>query len=358
MEYAPINLPRPGAAAAARRSDHARALRLLGHRVRLQADRARPTKRPSCSASPRAAPSRSWPTAPTKTTSSASTPSRCSSTWAPTRWPLPRKRMAIARDLFQRQETRALKPEPGLRGAAPFGRLRAARRRPRGRRPGAPDRRRAHPARPPGSGRDPLLPVPAAQQREALDLIARGMSVRPTAWRLAGACSASWRPTSTSAAMRSSAASARPTDYSLPQRCSTCSAAAGAADERRGRRAPARQRGQGRPAGESRRFRLSELYERLTREVWSELGHGGDISAPRRELQRDTSTASPPCCCARRAAARRRAQPAARAGAGLLHAHQRCGATRRAEREARAHLEDSADTLTQALAARLQRAGV
>ena len=34
-------------------------------------------------------------------------------------------------------------------------------------------------------------------------------------------------------------------------------------------------------------FQLSELYARLNRDIWSELAKGGNISATRRELQRD-----------------------------------------------------------------------
>ncbi len=91
MEYAPINLPPP------RRTQHgapfqtrARARTTTGPSS-TPTSRSRPiTRRPSCSASPRAATSRSWPTAPTRTTSSASIRSRCTSTWAATRWRSPR----------------------------------------------------------------------------------------------------------------------------------------------------------------------------------------------------------------------------------------------------------------------------
>ena len=88
-----IQRHQPGAARAA--GGHAlpadaRAVRPLGHRVRLQAASPRPTRRPSCNASPRAAASRSWPSAPTRTACSRWTPRHCSSTWATTRWPSPR----------------------------------------------------------------------------------------------------------------------------------------------------------------------------------------------------------------------------------------------------------------------------
>jgi hypothetical protein len=67
-------------------------------------------------------------------------------TWAPTRWPSPAKRLAIARDLFRRQETRELPPERDyavLRRSLNYA-LATWR---AGGRAGAPDRRRAHAAR-------------------------------------------------------------------------------------------------------------------------------------------------------------------------------------------------------------------
>ena len=41
------------------------------------------------------------------------------------------------------------------------------------------------------------------------------------------------------------------------------------------------------PAGAGRALRMSELYERLTQAVWSELDGRGDIAPLRREVQRD-----------------------------------------------------------------------
>ena len=74
-----------------------------------------------------------------------------------------------------------------------LGQLRDPRRRARGERAVAPDRRRAHGARPPGTGRDPLTPVPVADQREALDVItgsllsADSLRVSPALQRKLGA---------------------------------------------------------------------------------------------------------------------------------------------------------------------------
>ena len=143
----------------------------------------------------------------------------------------------------------------------------------------------------PGSGRDPLLPVPAAVQREALDALARGV-LGADSFRLSPALQRKLAPDFNE---RGEALFGwrRPGEHRLldhRHRARHAARAAGATDERRRRRAPARQRRQGRRGaggkpGDS--FRLSELYARLTREVWSELGTAGDISAPRRELQRE-----------------------------------------------------------------------
>jgi len=105
-------------------------------------------------------------------------------------------------------------------------------------------------------------------------------------------------------------------------------------------------------------FQLAELYARLSRDVWSELAAGGNIGAARRELQREHVN--------RMANTLLRPHPQARADArGLLRVEAQALAVRlnRAAKRAqaldaqtRAHLQDSADTLNQALSAKLQRA--
>ena len=110
-------------------------------------------------------------------------------------------------------------------------------------------------------------------------------------------------------------------------------------------------------SGKADAFRLSELYTRLTSEVWSELdASAADIPGPRRELQREHVN--------RIAALLLRPSPTTRADArsllrvqaqallGRMHAAAKRPAL---SAEARAHLQDSADTLQQALAARLMR---
>jgi hypothetical protein len=113
-------------------------------------------------------------------------------------------------------------------------------------------------------------------------------------------------------------------------------------------------------AGKADAFRLSELYTRLTSEVWSELDAGvADIPGARRELQREHVN--------RVALLLLRPSPATRADARSLLRVQAQGLLGRihaaAKRpslsaEARAHLQDSAETLQQALAAKLMRLGL
>ncbi len=106
-------------------------------------------------------------------------------------------------------------------------------------------------------------------------------------------------------------------------------------------------------------FRLSELYTRLSREVWSELGTAADIAAPRRELQRDYLNRLANALLRPSATARADAKSLLREQARELLARINAGVRRSGlSAEARAHLTDASETLTQALAARLQRAGV
>jgi len=104
-------------------------------------------------------------------------------------------------------------------------------------------------------------------------------------------------------------------------------------------------------------FRLSELYDRLGRDVWSELeAKGGDIPTPRRELQREHAS--------RLAAVLLRPTGHGRADARSLLRLQAQGLLARidaAQRrpglstEARAHLADVAELLRQGLTARMSR---
>ena len=106
-------------------------------------------------------------------------------------------------------------------------------------------------------------------------------------------------------------------------------------------------------------LRLSELFRRLDGSVWSELGaKAGDIPPPRRELQRDHVNRVAALLLRPGALSRVDARGLMRAEAqslsGRVNAALRRGGL---SAEARAHLQDSADTLSQALSAKLLRAG-
>jgi hypothetical protein len=107
-------------------------------------------------------------------------------------------------------------------------------------------------------------------------------------------------------------------------------------------------------------FQLSELYARLTRDIWSELAKGGDISASRRELQRDHVNRLANALLRQSGTTRADARSLQRVQALQLQAKLdkalKRGGTMGAE--TRAHLELSADMLSQALSAKVQRSAV
>ena len=269
-----------------------------------------------------------------------------------------RKRLAIARDLFKRQESRALPPDEDyatLRRSLDFAVADAA-----GavgvlaRQIGGVRTLRDYP----GSGRDPLQPVPAAVQREALDVMSRGLFAADSLV-VSPALQRRLAPDfqERGEALYGGEGSVA-TDFSLTQRVlglqrallgqlMSDSVAARIIDS------------QGKAAQRDEAFQLSELYGRLERDIWSELSAGGDIGAPRRELQREYIN--------RVSAMLLRPSPSGRADArGLVRARAQAllprvlAASQRSglSADARAHLQDSADTLSQALSARLLRSGL
>ncbi|MGL6109660.1 MAG: zinc-dependent metalloprotease [Rubrivivax sp.] len=264
------------------------------------------------------------------------------------------KRLDIVRDLFQRQESRELKPDQSyavLRRSLAYGIGDA------GRAVGVLVRQiggvrtlRDYP----GSGRDPLQPTDAATQRQALDLIARhvlsidGLAVSPALQRrLAPDYEERFE------------FPGLPTDYPVPQRLLDLQRAV--LNQLMSDAVAARiLDSMGKTDRPDAAFQLSELYARLNRDVWSELAKGGKISAPRRELQREHVN--------RVAAGVLRPSPQARVDARSLQRVQALQLQAQLDKalkrgvpmdaETRAHLQDSADTLSQALAAKMQRAGV
>ena len=104
---------------------------------------------------------------------------------------------------------------------------------------------------------------------------------------------------------------------------------------------------------------MSELYARLTREIWSELNASADIAAPRRELQREHVNRLSGMLLRPGASSRADTRSLLRVEAQqLLTRINAAGKRASLPAEARAHLADSAESLTQALQAKLQRAGV
>ena len=269
-----------------------------------------------------------------------------------------RTRIAIAQDLLRRQELRVPRPEQGyasLRRSVLYALNDVAYAASMlGRQIGGVRTLRDAP----GSGRDPLQPLPAAQQREALDVItgsllaADSLQISPALQRRLATDFLARRDA------LQSGVSAAGTDFSFATQLlemqrnllgvlmsDTVAVRLLDSAEKSG------------PEGAAA-LSLAELFERITKAVWSELASGGPIAPLRRDLQREHVN--------RVAALLLRPQALTRADArGLLRVQARAlaerlnAAAKRGGLDAgtRAHLQDSADTLNQALAARLTRQG-
>ncbi|MDB5999290.1 MAG: hypothetical protein JWP52_989 [Rhizobacter sp.] len=277
-----------------------------------------------------------------------------------------RKRIAIAQDLLARQEKRELRPDQDysvLRRSVNYALRDLAR-------AGTALTRQIGGVRTlrdfPGSGRDPLVPVPASQQRQALDLLTTGI-LSADSFKLSASIQRKlaidfqerWD------AVLSDGTAAISTDYSLTAQALgvqrgllsqlMSDAVATRLLDSEGKSSPrfaAAGADDSTPA-----LRLSELYSRVTKAVWSELA-GGDIPALRRDLQREylnrmTGALLRPASSSRadaRSLLRMQAQT-------LLKQIEVAEARPGLSGEAKAHLLDSADTLREALSAKLQRAG-
>jgi len=265
------------------------------------------------------------------------------------------RRLDIARELFQRQETRTLRTDQDysvLRRSISYSlgdvsvAVNALTRQVGGVRTLRDF---------PGSGRDPLEPVPAEVQRRALDLISgavlsvKGLQVTPALQRRLAPDF-----------LDRAEIPGLPTDYAVSQRLLDLqrlvlnlllsdAVAARLLDS------------VGKVANPADAFTLSELYTRLTHDIWSELGTGREISAARRDLQREHAL--------RLAVGVWRPGSGMRADArGLMRqqAQQLLARIESAKRRphgqvdplTQAHLAESADVLRQALAAPLLRGGL
>ena len=264
-----------------------------------------------------------------------------------------KRRFDIAADLFRRQESRALKPDQDfavLRRSLGYA-VRDA-----GRAAGL-LLRQVGGIRTlrdfANTGRDPIDPLPAAEQRAALRLLSQ---------RLLAADSfvvspALQRRLAPDFAERGESL-AVPTEFALSQavldlqrallnRLMSDTVATRVLDN------------EGRVSPPALPLRLTELYNQLEADVWSELGGRADIPQPRRELQREHVNRLVALVLRPAAVSRSDARAMVRSRAAALAAR-----LEKAQRqpglgaEALAHLQDSAEGLRSALAAPLARAGV
>ncbi len=264
-----------------------------------------------------------------------------------------RKRLAIAREVFQRQETRELPADRDysvLRRALNYALADATRA--LGvlvRQLGGLRTLRDYP----GSGRDPLEPVPTALQRQAFDAIV-GAVFAPDGFRVSSGLQRRLAPDYLDRAE----IPGLPIDYNVPQRLLDLQRAVLAylmSDQLATRLMDAN--GKLEPGAAA--FDLPEIYQRLSDVLWSDLGTTEALPLARRELQRDHVN--------RLAFALLRPTPGGRADARSAQRKQaqqllkRLEATLRhppADEATRLHLSDSADSLRQALSAKLPRLGI
>jgi hypothetical protein len=267
------------------------------------------------------------------------------------------KRLDIARDLFRRQESRQLPPDQDyavLRRSLDYALGDATRA--LGvliRQMGGLRTLRDHP----GSGRDPIETVPTEVQRQAFERVVEAVFA-VDGFRVSPALQRRLAPDY----LDRGESLGTPTDYNLPQRLLALQRAVLAyllSDQLADRLLDANDKlDAGAPT-----FTVAEIYQRLGRELWTELGDGAPVPLARRELQRDhvnrlafaVLRPSPDARVDARGALRRQAQLLLlRLDATLA----RKGSKALTDEATRNHLADSADSLRQALSARLPRAGI
>ena len=274
------------------------------------------------------------------------------------------KRLAIAHELFKRQEVRQLPPD---RDYAVLRRSLSYAVNDAGRSLGVLARRigGVRTLRDfPGSGRDPLQPVPAAQQREALDVIASGL-LSADAFVVSPALQRRLAP---DFQVRGEGAfggneGSSATDFSLTLRVLAIQRALLnqlMSDAMAVRIIDS----QGKAASRRDAFQLSELYGRLEHDIWSEIAPGAgrrarDIPAPRRELQREHLNRIAALLLRPSAFGLADARSLVRAQAQALRLRVQAASARSGlAADTRAHLQDCADSLAQALQAKVFRPGV
>ena len=271
-----------------------------------------------------------------------------------------RKRLAIAQDMLRRQEVRELRADQGyavLRRSVVYavndvGRASSMLARQIG---GVRTLRDA-----PGSGRDPLQPLPAAQQREALALITTEL-LAADSLRISPALQRRLAPDFQVRRDAVDAGDGAGTDYSISTQVLDVQRSLLAALMSDGVAVRLLDSAQKAGPGDAAALTVAELYASLAQAVWSEIDSGAkvtDIAPRRRELQREHVNRVSTLLLRPQSLSRADARSLLRAQARTL-AKKIDSASRRAglTPETRAHLQDSADTLTQALAAQMVRSG-
>ncbi|MCK9684190.1 zinc-dependent metalloprotease [Scleromatobacter humisilvae] len=271
------------------------------------------------------------------------------------------KRFAIARDLFTRQESRTLRPDEDyavLRRSVRYALRDAVRA------SGVLLRQLGGVATLrdfPGSGRDPMQPVPAAQQRAALDTLVDGV-LAPDSFRISPALQRRLAPDFLERGDVSAGGDPVSTDYPVEsvmldfQRQLLFALMSDGLAQRLEDSAPKLDR----PA---QALAPSEVYARITRALWSDAdnfgaGGKGDIPARRRELQRDHVNRLAVVLLRTPGGVRVDLRSTLRAEAASLLPRIQAAQRRPGLSEAsRLHLADCAETLRAALNAPMERAG-
>jgi len=274
-----------------------------------------------------------------------------------------RKRLAIAHDLFARQETRQLKPTEDygvLRRSVTFA-LRDATRSAGVllRQLGGVSTLRDFP----GSGRDPMEPVPGNVQHAALDALVDGV-LAADSFRVSPALQRRLAPDFLERGDTSAGGDPVPTDYPIEsvmlglQRQVLSALMSDGLAQRLEDSAPKLDR-----AAQSQALTPAEVYARITRSLWQDAANygtdgKGDIPARRRELQRDHVNHLAAVLLRTPGGVRVDMRSTQRAEAAALLPRIEAARRRPGLGEAtRLHLADCAETLRTALAAPMQRAG-
>ncbi|MEY2891350.1 MAG: hypothetical protein RJA98_1258 [Pseudomonadota bacterium] len=263
-----------------------------------------------------------------------------------------RQRFALARDLIARQETRVLPPEgdyASLRRTVGYA-LRDA-----GRAAGVVLRQvgglRTLRDRP-GSGRDPMTPVPAAQQRAALAFLADEL-LAPGSLAVSPALQRRLAPDYND---RGEGFDAMGGSEFVPQQGVLALQRALVAQLISEGLAARVLDGQGKVERGGDAFKLSELYQGLEAAVWQELRTGKKLTPERRDLQRDHADRLS-AALLRPAGWRPQARALMRDEAQKLQAELTKGLRRSTlSAETRAHWQDAAESLQRALGASMLRA--